>query len=491
VEDDEQSQKQAKRLIELVRTSGAELFHDRRKEAYAAVMIDGSRHTFVLKSSAFQDWLAFQAYRTLKLTPNQKAVSEAIAVLSAAATYEGAERDVYVRVGGHEGRIYLDLGDARWRAVEIDAGGWRVVEKPPVYFRRSKNTQALPEPRPGGSLAQLRPLLNTGGERQWRQLVGWLLAALRPTGPYPVLLLHGEQGSAKTTTAQALRHLLDPDATPLKNAPNQIDQIAVAATHNWVLAYDNLSSVRPWLSDVLCQLATGGGFASRKLYTNDEEVAFTASRPVLLTGIAAEMVNRPDLLDRALVVELPTVADHNRRPYAEIWSALEAARPAVLGALLDVVSAGLKALPSVTLDKSPRMADFTHWVEACSGALSWGFGEFAAMLLQQREELDGEALALWSVWPALSQYLQWHHGVFEGTVAELLRKLKADKALEPWVTADWPRTPKGLGVQLKQFTPALRRNGVDIKRLPRSSAGHRLRITQKTQQNQGELAAAG
>lgn len=39
----------------------------------------------------------------------------------------------------------------------------------------------------------------------------------------------------------------------------------IAANNSWCLAYDDLSHVPPWLSDALCRLSTGGGFATREL----------------------------------------------------------------------------------------------------------------------------------------------------------------------------------------------------------------------------------
>jgi hypothetical protein len=70
------------------------------------------------------------------------------------AQLEGPERTVHVRVAGHEERIYPDLADARWRAIEISAEGWRVVESPPVRFRRLAGMLEIPVPEAGGSIEE-------------------------------------------------------------------------------------------------------------------------------------------------------------------------------------------------------------------------------------------------------------------------------------------------------------------------------------------------
>ena len=104
-------------------------------------------------------------------------------------------------------------------------------------------------------------------------------------------------------------------------------------------------------------MATGGGFAARQLYTDQDEMLFDACRPVILNGIE-DMVTRPDLADRQLFLTLEPIPEEKRRPEAELWSEFEAERPPILGALLDAVVEGLKRLPETRLPKLPRMADF-------------------------------------------------------------------------------------------------------------------------------------
>ena len=113
------------------------------------------------------------------------------------------------------------------------------------------------------------------------------MAALRPTGPYPVLVLTGEQGSAKSTCARMLRALVDPHEAALRAPPRNEHELFIAARNAHVLAFDNLSTVSPWLSDALSRLATGAGFAARKLYTDDEENVISAERPTILNSIDA------------------------------------------------------------------------------------------------------------------------------------------------------------------------------------------------------------
>src|SRR5262249_7142679 len=149
----------------------------------------------------------------------------------------------------------------------------------------------------------------------------------------------------------------------------------IAANNGYLLAFDNLSGLPLWLSDALCRLASGGSFSVPRLYTGDEEVLFQAARPGLFYGIQG-MINPPDLGDRALFLTLTPIADAQRRPEGELWRQFELVRPHILGALLDAVAQGLRALGQVRLEALPRMADFALWTTACETAL-WPAGTFA------------------------------------------------------------------------------------------------------------------
>ena len=168
---------------------------------------------------------------------------------------------------------------------------------------------ALALPQRGGSLEHLASLLNLSSQNDFVLVVTWLLAALRPSGPYPLLAVSGEQGSAKTILSKMLRALVDPNAAPVRALPREERELFIAANNGHVLAFDNISRLRSWLSDALCRLASGGGFAVRQLYTDQDEMLFDAARPVLLNSIE-EVITRPDLADRSIFLTLPPVAAH-------------------------------------------------------------------------------------------------------------------------------------------------------------------------------------
>jgi hypothetical protein len=278
-------------------------------------------------------------------------------------------------VAEHSGRLYLDLADEHWRAVAIGPDGWQVLGCPPVRFRRPSGVLPLPVPERGGSIEALRPFLNLSNQQDFVLIVAWLLAALRSRGPYPVLVVSGEQGSAKTALSKFLRALIDPNVAAVRALPREERELMIAANNGHLLAFDNLSGLPPWLSDAFCRLASGGSFAVRQLYTDAEEVLFKAVRPILLNGIE-DVIGRPDLADRAILLTLGPIREEQRRSETELWREFELARPTILGALLDAVVRGLKAIGSVKLEQLPRMADFALWATACETVL-WPAGTFS------------------------------------------------------------------------------------------------------------------
>jgi hypothetical protein len=272
------------------------LFHTATGTAFADLMVDGPRETWPIRSKRFRGWLRRRYYEATGGAPTGHGISSELDLLEARAQFDAPERRVHVRIAEYEDHIYVDLADEHWRAIEIGSNGWRVNKFPPVRFRRPAGMLPLPVPERGGLIEDLLPFLNLSNRNDFVLVVAWLLAGLRPSGPYPLLAISGEQGSAKTVLSKMLRALVDPNTAPVRALPREERELMIAANNGYLLAFDNLSGLPAWLSDGLCRLATGGSFAVRQLYTDDEEVLFQASRPLLVNGIE-EVISRADLAD--------------------------------------------------------------------------------------------------------------------------------------------------------------------------------------------------
>jgi hypothetical protein len=428
--------------------TAARLFHASDGTGFADLIIDGHRETWPLRSKRFQAWLRQQYYERTWDAPSPAALNAGLNVLAAQAQFDGPQLKVSVRLAEQDGLIYLDLADEFWRCVEIGANGWRIAEDPPVRFRRSAGMQPLPLPVRGGSIESLAPFLNLASEDDFVLVVAWLSGALRAGGPYPVLAIAGEQGSAKTVLSKLLRAVIDPSVAPVRALPRNERELFIAASNGHVLAFDNLSGLPPWLSDTLCRLTSGGAFSTRRLFTDQDEILFVAARPVILNGIE-DIITRPDL---AILLMLAPITDRQRRPENTLWREFELARPHIFGALLDAAAHGLHMLPRVRLKRLPRMADFALWATACESAFRPAGALEAAYSNNRRAAIENIVDA--------------------DPVAALVREIMADRAQWIGSAADllqvgtnrlgWPKSPRALAGRLRRAQSFLRALGIEI-----------------------------
>jgi len=465
---------QADALVRLAAESGAVLFHDSEGKGY--VEIPDADHTEVwpVRSKRVRTWLVRLFYGETKKAPGGHGIEQAIGVLEARGAFDGAEVAVHVRCVRDGGAVYLDLADERWRVVRVTARGWRVIPgtEAPVRFRRPRGARALPEPVRGGSLEELRELVNVP-EGQWPLVVAWLVGALGGRGPYFGLAIHGEQGSAKTTLAELLRELVDPALAGLRAPPKEVRDLVISARNAHVIALDNLSTIPAWLSDALCRLATGGGFGARELYSDGEEFLIDAVRPILLNGIS-DLLHRPDLGERCLVLDLPAIPPAERRRLREVQAVFEDARPRILGALLDAVSCALRreAEAEAAADALPRMADAAVWATAAEPALGLAPGAVLEAIRGNQAAAEGMALEGDPVAGVVIAFGR-ARGRWEGTATELLGALSERASETVRRERGWPGRGADLGKRLKRLAPALRSAGLEVAWPEKGTGGRR------------------
>lgn len=463
---------QTEKLLELA--DDLELFHS-ADAAYARVPVGGHFENHLIGGRTFATWLRGRYYREHGGAPRGESLTEALGVLRARAIFDGPECPTAVRLAAHDDAIFLNLADSEWQAVRIDKSGWRVVEDAPVRFIRPHGVLALPAPVEGGDLGELRGLVNIPDDDAWALTLAWLVAALRPAGPFPILCVTGEQGSAKSTLCRILRALLDPNSAPLRSAPREDRDLMIAAANAWIVGFDNLSGLPRWLSDALCRLSTGGGFATRELYTDDGERIFDAMRPILANGIEG-IATRSDLADRAVSIALPTIPEHQRRTESDVFQRFATARPRLLGALLDAVVEALRNVENVQLDRLPRMADFACWAVAGEAGLGLRPGAFMAAYDVNRAAGHEAALDSSPIGPALISLLA-ERGEWSGTASDLLRDLCDDKHSNAAArkAREWPTKASRAAGELRRIAPNLRATGWTLE-FDRAADRNRTRI---------------
>jgi hypothetical protein len=467
---------QAELIVRAVDESeeAGELWHDPDAEPWATVKVNDHRENWPISGRRFRRWAAGMFYRKAGRPAGAEALAQALMVLEARAVHEGKEYEVHTRIAAKDGNVFVDLGNAEWLAVCVSSAGWNMVSDPPVRFRRTNGMRPLPMPIHGGNSEILWKYINLDEPRR-ALCLGCLIAAFCPSGPYPVLAFTGEQGSGKSTAARVTRRLIDPNGADLRAPPHDARDLALTAKNGWYVVLDNVSTIEPWLSDALCRLTTGGGFATRQLYRDDDEVIFESCRPVIVTSIE-DVVTRSDLLDRAVIISPETLEDESRRPESELWAAFEKDRPVLLGCLLDAASMALRNLAHVD-GPLERMADFQRWAMAAMPAVGYTAEDFQSAYKQNRGDANSLALEASPVAAPIQELLK-RDGGFDGTVGALLDQLNDLVSETIRGSKTWPRTPRAMGGALKRVSPNLRAAGVTVQELGKLSGKRRVKIVQ-------------
>ena len=171
----------------------------------------------------------------------------------------------------------------------------------------------------------LRELINLP-EEDYRLAIGWVVAAYLTGIPHPILLVQGEQGTAKSNLIWTLLALVDPQPAADRTPPKDNREWAIFARASWAFSYDNITGIPPWLSNALCKGVTGDAVLQRVLHSDDDIGVYSFQRVIALTTIAIRHEVAGDLADRILLVE-PEVIE-KRRTETEITAARAAALPA-------------------------------------------------------------------------------------------------------------------------------------------------------------------
>ena len=432
-----------------------------------ALPLDGPRIVKMLRGAgSLRAELASAFLSDFGNPPPQQALADALMAIEGIAL-AGKAKPLALRVADSHGALWLDIGDDTGELVRIAREGWQIVSEAPVLHRRTALTAALPTPATDGDLSALWSLLNIAAPDR-PVLVAFLVATLMPNMPHPILLLTGEQGTGKSTAARIIASVVDASTVQLRKPPRDLDSWTTAAVGSHVVAVDNLSTLPDWLSDALCRASTGDGDVRRRLYTDGDLHVISFRRVVILNGIDLGDV-RDDLADRLVTVDLHRIEETARAKDDDLTQRWQAAAPLILGGLLDLTARVLAILPSVHLERSPRMADFAHVLAAVDQIEGTdGLNRYRALA----GELARDAVTSDPVLLALTSTISipW-----DGPAAELLDILTATLH-DGRPPKGWPSGARVLTSLLKRRAPSLRRLGWTVEQL--SKRGERGRLWQ-------------
>lgn len=431
---------------------------------YADYVKANKRHTIPLEGMGNFIRSYAEANFNLKVL-GAKGVADVEKSLQARCSAEGVVRPVHIRVASIGGKTYYDLGTDDNTCVCISAEGWHLEPNPPVKFYRPSGQHAQVTPAAGGNIDLLRKYVRFENDSDFYLYVGWLLSIFNPVKEYPILILNGAQGTAKSTITLLSKLLLDPHEYTSFSEPKDIRDLVAYARNTFVISMDNVSYLPNWLSDSMCRLTHGtAALGGRELYKDHDMAAFAAARAIVLNGIP-EFVERNDLADRVIQLHLKPIAPEERRKGSSILQEFKVDLPSILGALLDLAVAAFNRqhanLDNLSL---PRLAD---WGEFVGGAL--GYHRVLLPYNTNKETAEQAIAENNSVAVALINLLLEKEN-FEGTMHELMSSLIMHK---PIGDQNWPKDIRGLRSELRRLEPSLKNRGMVIKKHGLSNGSRR------------------
>lgn len=444
---------QADRLIQYALATEAPLFLDQTGAPH--VLINSTEATPL--NTRCYPWLRGLMWDAEGITLGSEPLRAVVGTLAAFALRSGDERELHTRAAMHEGALYYQLGPGRF--VHVDESGWRIVNTAPVLFRSIPNLKPLPDPVEGGYLEAVKGYVNLKTERDSRMFVAYTVSVVLPHIPRPILQTTGVQGSGKTTLGRLIKRTLDPTMPEAVRVDHR--DFVQNASHVYLLLLDNLNSLPEWAVDILCRLVTGEADAKRSLYTDDEDFIYQMRRGVILNGINAP-AERGDIQDRTLPVELERIPDHKRTSEASLWESFEAEHPKLLGAIFGTLSDALAALPTISLRKRPRLADWGEYAAAIYEVMGWGTEQFITdwgqvVKAQNQGTLDGSPVA-----QTVLSFMEGRNR-YEGSSSDLHGKLveEAEKLnIDTKKDKTWPKSSSWLWRRLKEVLPMLAAMGI-------------------------------
>ena len=484
---------------------------------YCSLLVGDHRESHKVSSKGHRLLLSKRYYEATGKAPGSQSMQDALEVLSGRSMFEGKISPVYTRIApGCDNSVYVDLGNEKREAIHITKSGWKVISQPPVYFVRPQGLLPLPYPEAGGNLIdELSKYVNLEDDSKndssdsknnllsfpkqpqqgdhdsndgndgnlefyskknsnikWVNLIMYLIGTLNPNGPYPILSVNGEQGSAKSTLCKIIAKIVDPRRAGLRAMPTKIQDLIIAAQNGHLIAFDNVSGLNQEISDALCRISTGGGWATRAHYSNDEEMLFDVCKPQILNGIT-QYVTADDLRDRILPVQLARIEVYKRE--SDIWGEFEKSCPLILGSLLDCVVLSIRNKNKInTTGYRLRMADFAQWAAAGAEAIGISSQECLETYSASRKLSVEAALNENPFAQAIVKIAQ--EGDWKGTATELLGLTKRGIPEEILKSKTWPKTPAKVGNDIRRLLPALREVGVLVDPDSRTGSKRVIRI---------------
>lgn len=464
--DEEKGPITAESLIRELENGSFVFFHDQMQEAY--VSFDGTGNKLLkVESREFSQWIHRYTYRKYGKVVGSELVKKVINTLASIAINDCPKHELSVRIARDNTGVWYDLGIS---AVHITPNGWTIDAEPPILFKKFNHQLTQVVPHENGSLFKLFDYLSIQDEQSKILLIAYIVTAFVPDIIRPILILHGSQGSGKTTQLRLLKDVVDPSMVEGTGIPRKQEDLMQLVDHHAFIFFDNARFISHEVSDMLSQIITGISFNKRELYTNDTDVIYKIRRPLGINSIS-EIIDQPDLLQRGVIVQVQPISSNKRLSEKELWARFTADKAAILGGLFDILVQVLQIVDSIELSILPRMADFAIYGYAVAEVCGLGGRNFMEAYSDNQATQNAAILETQPMAEAIIAYLD-EHSLFSGTSEEWLSNINVI-ALKHNINTqnpNWPKTASRFGKILPTLLPLLATHGIKQKIISRGKA---------------------
>jgi hypothetical protein len=474
-------------------------FKDEYGTPHIKVRVGGHTETMPVGSSRFELYVSKLFYDEIDgQVLKAESLNEVIRILTSRTVFDGVTRKLHLRTSWavrdennnnlDYSTLYYDPATENWSYIKVTTKGWEILPQHPddVFFTRFKQVpQVMPiRDYPPDIMDKYLNLMHIKGHAARLLVKVMLIASFIPDIGHPITVPNGEQGGVKSTYCRYHKRIVDPCAIELLTIPKDRNEFVQHMHHNYVVVYDNVRIVPKWFSDEICKAVTGAGNSKRKLYTDDEDVAYNYKRCILVNGIN-NVLNEPDALDRSIMLDFTRISDEERREEAEVDAEFEAMKPSLLGYIFDILVKNLNMKPTIKLERKPRMADFAVWGEAIARAMGCKELEFLDAYYSVLERQNVDAVEATLVGPAIVNFVNtWQQGTeeWEGSPDGLLDELRKVAEAFRIDTRDsmFPKKANSMIRKLKPLLPDLRQGyQIDIT-ITRDAKGEKTKSKNST-----------
>jgi hypothetical protein len=430
-------------------------------ESCAAFAIDGRYEVASVRSPKLRSYVRLMIHNQSGRVATDSTLKEYLGQIAAHCEFYGKKISLSVRTARDRDDFVVDGVNQAYR---ITANGWFREQLDKPLFKRPEGLLELPLAQEGGDLRELLSFSNIRNEEARLLFLVHVVAAFIPDIPHPPLVIYGPQGASKSTILRLYCSLVDPalnEEVPYRNEK----EFMLAAGQRWVVGMDNVSFLDTRVSDIFCKLVTGASYSARVLYADEELLIRRFRRVVILNGVNLP-IDKPDLMDRCLLLPLDRILSHHRQTEAEINARFQELKPRLLGACFDALSKAMAIYPSIKLPAKERMADFHVWGCAIAEALGFTKDQFLHawaknVELQHEEVLEASPLAA-----LVTEWFRCHprDEALRGTPTQVFKDLRGMAERAGVDERSLPRTPLSFGRKLEEVRANLEAHGYVLGR---------------------------